>query len=61
MPARDLQPADIAAFAGLDATLALIYNPSDPTFVLMRVHLPDGTDVVLLADGTAQTTRRLGM
>lgn len=56
-----LKPEDIAAFQGLDATLALIYNSSDPAFVLMRVHMPDGTDVVLLGDGSAQTTRRLGM
>ncbi|HEX4120264.1 MAG TPA: hypothetical protein VH619_06600 [Verrucomicrobiae bacterium] len=55
-----LQPSDVAAFQGLDATLSLVFNASDPTFVLMRVHMPDGTDVVLLGDGTAQSTRRLG-
>jgi hypothetical protein len=55
-----LKPDDIAAFQGMDATLALIYDSTNPTFVLMRVHMPDGTDVVLLADGTAQQTARLG-
>lgn len=53
-----LQASDIAAFQGLDATLSLIYNASDPAFVLMRVHMPDGSDVVLLGDGSAQSTRR---
>jgi hypothetical protein len=53
-----LKASDIAAFQGLDATLSLIYNASDPTFVLMRVHMPDGSDVVLLGDGSAHSIQR---
>jgi hypothetical protein len=53
-----LTPADVAAFQGLDATLSLIYNASDPTFVLMRVHMRDGSDVVLLGDGSAHSIQR---
>jgi hypothetical protein len=53
-----LKPADVAAFQGLDATLVLASDDTYPRNVLMRVHMPDGTDFVLLGDGSAQEIRR---
>jgi hypothetical protein len=49
-----LKPGQIAAFRGLDATLSLTADNRAPQVVLMRVHMPDGTDLVLLSDGSAQ-------
>lgn len=48
-----LQPADIGSFAGLQADIAL-KGTNGAQNVLMRVHLQDGTDLVLLTDGSAQ-------
>ncbi|MGA2747807.1 MAG: hypothetical protein ABSG59_03445 [Verrucomicrobiota bacterium] len=53
-----LKPEDIGAFRGLEATLSLTADLSNPKTVLMRVRLPDGTDYVLLADGSAQEAPR---
>jgi hypothetical protein len=52
-----LQPADIGSFQGLDANISLTASSGGPT-VLMRVHMPDGTDLVLLADGSARQIKR---
>jgi hypothetical protein len=52
-----LQPADIGSFRGLDANIFLTAGSAGPT-VLMRVHMPDGTDLVLLADGNARKIKR---
>jgi hypothetical protein len=53
-----LKPADIAPFQGLDAALVLTSDLSNPQRVLMRVHMPDGSDLVLLGDGTTQPAAR---
>ena len=53
-----LKPADVAPFQGLDAVLELTSDASNPQTVLMRVHMPDGSDLVLLGDGTAQQVAR---
>jgi hypothetical protein len=53
-----LNPGDIAAFRGLKATVALRSEGNDPRAVLMQVHFPDGSDVVLLGDGTVQQVAR---
>jgi hypothetical protein len=53
-----LKPADIAPFQGLDAALVLTSDLSNPQRVLMRVHMPDGSDLVLLGDGTTQSAAR---
>jgi hypothetical protein len=52
-----LQPQDVSAFEGLDATIALQTNDAVflPQTVLMRVHMGDGSDIVLLGDGSVQT------
>jgi hypothetical protein len=53
-----LQPADIGSFQGLDAKISLMASNGSPSFELMRVHLTDGSDLVLFADGSAQQTKR---
>jgi hypothetical protein len=49
-----LKPGQIAAFRGLDATLSLTADNRSPQVVLMRVHMPDGTEVLLWSDGSTQ-------
>jgi hypothetical protein len=53
-----LKPEEIAAFRGMNATVTLTSTKSSPQTVLMRVHLPEGGDVVLLADGSVQQVPR---
>ncbi len=53
-----LKPDDVAAFRGLDATVLLTTDNPGPKTVLMRLHLPDGSDLVLLADGSVQSAPR---
>ncbi len=52
-----LQPADIGSFQGMDATIFLTAGTGGPS-VLMRVKMPDGTDFVLLTDGSTLTIKR---
>jgi len=49
-----LKASDAAAFHGLDAAVLLAGPDLGPKTVLMRVRLPDGTGLELLADGTVQ-------
>ncbi len=51
-----LQPADIGALEGLDAKIFLTAQGNGPE-VLMTVHMPDGTNLVLLANGTSQRVK----
>ncbi len=53
-----LKPADVAAFQGMQATLSLVSDASNPQYALMRVQMPDGSDFVLLADGTTKQIAR---
>jgi len=48
-----LQPGDIGSFQGLEANISLTATNGAQN-VLMRVHMQDGTDLLLLADGSAQ-------
>ncbi len=48
-----LQPADVGSLQGMDANIFLTARDGDPT-VLMRVRMADGSDFVLLADGSTQ-------
>src|ERR1700733_5442733 len=43
-----LKPEAISAFRGLNATVMLTSQESTAHTVLMRVHFPDGGDIVLL-------------
>jgi hypothetical protein len=49
---------EVAAFRGLDATVLLTSAHPGPQTILMRVHFQDGTDLVLLADGSVQSVAR---
>jgi len=49
-----LKPSDVAAFQGLDATILLTSDARRPDFVIMRVKMPDGSDLVLLQDGSVR-------
>jgi hypothetical protein len=49
-----LKPGEIAAFGGLKGTIMLTADGRDPQTVLMRVHLPDGGDLLLLQDGSVK-------
>jgi flagellar basal body-associated protein FliL len=53
-----LKPEEIAAFRGLNATIMLTSNESNPQTVLMRVHFPDGGDILLLGDGSVRQAAR---
>jgi hypothetical protein len=53
-----LKAEDVAAFRGLDATVLLTSAHAGPQTILMRVHFQDGTDLLLLADGSVQTVAR---
>jgi hypothetical protein len=49
-----LQSADVGPFQGLDANISLTASSDSAHTVLMRVHMPDGMDFVLLGDGSTQ-------
>lgn len=53
-----LKSEDAAAFHGLDAAVLLVGPDLGPKTVLMRVRFPDGTGLMLLADGSVQETGR---
>jgi hypothetical protein len=53
-----LQPGEVEAFRGLKSTIVLTADAGDPKAVLMRVRLPEGGEIVLLSDGTAQQMAR---
>jgi hypothetical protein len=53
-----LKSEDVAAFRGLKATVMLTSANRGPKAELMRVRLPDGSQVVLLGDGSVQETPR---
>jgi len=53
-----LKPADVAPFQGLQTEIILTSDASNPRAALMRVHLSDGTDLVLFNDGSTQQVRR---
>ena len=49
-----LQAGDAEAFRGLKATIMLTSDASGPQGVLMRVRMPDGSEIVLLGNGSVQ-------
>jgi len=54
---RFLRAEDAKGFDGLDVTISLLGNPNNPQDVLMRVHFPDGQDMVVLRDGSVSTNQ----
>ncbi len=49
-----LSEADVSGFAGLEVSVSLSANESRPQEVLVRARLPDGREIVALADGSVQ-------
>lgn len=52
-----LRARDIRAFSGMVVTVSLATNLNDPNDVLMRARLPDGTEMVALADGSVREAK----
>jgi len=53
-----LAPSDAEPFKGTDAAISLVATNDPKKAVLMRVRMPDGNDLVLLGDGSAQEISR---
>ena len=53
-----ISSADVSAFDGMDVTISLNANESDPQTILMRARLPDGSVTALMSDGSVQSLRR---
>jgi hypothetical protein len=49
-----LRPKDAGSLAGMDAAISLTAGKVTPRTPLILVHNKDGTDLVLLADGSTQ-------
>jgi hypothetical protein len=52
-----LEPADVGSFQGMDANISMTTTNGLP-HVLMSVRLPDGTEMVLLADSKGLPVKR---
>jgi hypothetical protein len=52
-----LKAGDVGALTGLDARIFLVAGSGSPA-ILMQVHMPDGSDLVLLDDGSVRQSRR---
>ncbi|MDB6111670.1 MAG: hypothetical protein JWR69_3420 [Pedosphaera sp.] len=51
-----LKREDVSGFDGVEVIVYLSGSTNAPRSVLMRAHLPDGQDVVVLTDGSVETT-----
>lgn len=47
-----VRPDDVSGFAGMEVTVSLTANGSNPQEVLMHVRMQDGSQFVTLADGS---------
>ena len=54
-----LKPEDVKAFEGMEVTISLTGDESRPHEARLRAKLPDGTEMVLLGDGSVQQTAAL--
>ena len=50
-----LAEADVTGFTGMDVTVSLTTDESRPEEVLIRARMPDGREVVTLADGSVRS------
>jgi hypothetical protein len=53
-----IQEADVSVFRGMDVQISLTADETRPADVLARARLPDGVEIVALADGSVQPRRR---
>lgn len=49
--------SDVPGFAGMEVTISLSLDETHPQDVLARVSLPDGHEMIALADGSIQQAR----
>ena len=49
-----LSASDVSAFSGMDVTVYLSAENNNPQNILLRARLPDGAEIVTLADGSVQ-------
>ena len=49
-----LDASDVSGFSGMEVTVNLSINDTNPQAVLIRARLPDGAEIVTLADGSVQ-------
>jgi hypothetical protein len=54
-----LKPEDVSGFAGMDASVLLTTNASNPQGVLMRARMQDGGQAVVLTDGSVLTSGKI--
>ena len=52
-----LTETDVSGFSGMDVTVTLPVDEGRPQTVLVRSRLPDGDEIVVLADGSVQQVR----
>ena len=53
-----LTEADVSGFAGMEVTVNLSPQESDPQDALVRARLPDGHALAVLGDGSVQQLRK---
>jgi hypothetical protein len=45
---------DVRAFDGMEVTVSLTASDTDPHSILIRVRMPDGSQIAAMADGSVQ-------
>ncbi|HZM01888.1 MAG TPA: hypothetical protein VFC44_02595 [Candidatus Saccharimonadales bacterium] len=53
-----LQAKDAGLFQGMDAVITLVAQNDGPQTPLIRVHMSDGTDLLLMGDGSTEQVKR---
>ena len=52
-----LRPEDVSGFSGMEVSISLTVTEANPQDVLMRVRMPDGSEILAMADGSVQSAR----
>lgn len=55
-----LRQEDVSGFDGVDVTIYLTMDETNPSQVLMRARFPDGSQEVVLSDGSVQQVSNKG-
>jgi hypothetical protein len=55
---RYVSAEDVRAFDGMDVTVYPMTNDTDPNSILIRVRMPDGTQIAAMGDGSIQQLPR---
>ena len=54
-----LRPDDVSGFSGMDVSVSLTANASQPHDVLMRVRMQDGSQIVVWTDGSVLSSGKI--